>query len=194
VLLNLCLGGFLVLFWWGFGVPEVQAHKLLVSAGVEGRDAIKVQAFFPDGRPAQETTVEAVSADGDAKVTSLTDSQGACRLENLKPGTYRVAVGDPLGHHAETRVTIGGASLPAAARPAAAPAVPTPPPASTAPATASAPVPAPASPPRPAAPPPAGEEIPWFNILSGLGFIFGLAAFVMVNRLRAEFRRYASRD
>jgi hypothetical protein len=133
-----------------------QAHKLLVSAQSEGPGVLKVQAFFPDGNPAQEVSVTVVRAAGGAPRTGLTDAQGFCTLTGLPPGAYQVVVGDPLGHRAETRVVLPGA----AAAPAA------------------------------AAPP--GEPLPWGNLLGGLGFIFGVSAFILVLKLRAEFKRHAS--
>lgn len=135
------------------------AHKLLVSASPEEGGILTVTAFFPDGAPAQEVPVTAAPADGGAEVQGRTDARGVCRLAGLKPGTYRVAAGDPLGHRAETRVVIPGAAAPAAtAAQSASPATPLP------------------SPP--------GEPFPWANVLAGMGFIFGLAAFVMVWQLK----------
>ena len=52
------------------------AHKLLVSAVVEGRNDLKVQAFFPDGNPAQEIPVTAAPADGSPPLTGKTDTLG----------------------------------------------------------------------------------------------------------------------
>ncbi len=137
-----------------------QAHKLLVSAQSEGPGVLKVQAFFPDGNPAQEVSVTVVPAAEGASRTGLTDTQGFLTLTGLAPGDYRVVVGDPLGHRAETRVVLPGApSTPAVSR---------------------------------QAPPPPGEPLPWGNILAGLGFIFGVSAFILVLKLRAEFKRHAS--
>ena len=45
----------------------------------------------------------------------------------------------------------------------------------------------------PPPPPPPGEPIPWTSVLAGLGFIFGISAFITVLKLRAEVRRHASR-
>ena len=87
-----------------------------------------------------------------------------------------MSVGDPLGHRGETKVAIPGAA-------------PTAPPR-----TSETAVPAPGSDrPAPTTPAP-GEPLPWNSILAGLGFIFGLSAFVMVLKLKADLRRYASRD
>jgi hypothetical protein len=143
-----------------------QAHKLLVSAQSAGPGVLKVQAFFPDGNPAQEVSVTVVPAAGGASRTGLTDAQGLLTLTGLSPGDYRVVVGDPLGHRAETRVVLPGGAAPAA--PAPAPAVSS------------------------QAPAPPGEPLPWSNILAGLGFIFGVSAFILVLKLRAEFKRHAS--
>jgi len=146
-------------------VSGAQGHKLLVTAVTEADGSLKVLAFFPDGSPAQEVPVAVVPEDGRPRLEAKTDIQGACKVARLEPGNYRVEAGDPLGHRAETRVVVAGG--PAAAAPAA-----------------------------------GGsgtrarlrEALPWGNILAGLGFIFGLTAFLMVLRLRREVRRHAPRD
>ena len=151
------------------------AHKLLVSAMVEGKSDLKVMAFFPDGSPAREIPVTVAPADGPAPLNSKTDGQGVCRLISLKPGTYQVAAGDPLGHRGETTIVIPGAAPTAAPR------------AIDKPAAAVA-----GSPALPANQ--SGEPLPWGSILGGLGFIFGLTALVMVLKLKSDMRHYASRN
>ncbi|MBW1991537.1 MAG: carboxypeptidase regulatory-like domain-containing protein [Deltaproteobacteria bacterium] len=154
--------------------PPALAHKLLVSATVEGKGGLKVLAFFPDGTPAQEVLITVTPSDGSAPREGRTDSQGVCLLSGLKPGFYRVVAGDPLGHRAETTVVIPGASGTGSQgnekEGAAAPAKAT------------------------DSPIVRGEPLPWGNILAGLGFIFGLTALVMVLKLKSDLRRYAPRD
>lgn len=152
------------------------AHKLLVSAVVEGKNDLKVQAFFPDGNPAQEIPVTVAPGDGSPPLAGKTDTQGYCRFTGLKPGPYRVAAGDLLGHRGEADIVIPGAGTAAAPRAL-----------ERAAATAGSGSPPPAV-------PAAGEPLPWTNILAGLGFIFGFAAFVMVLKLKADLRRYAPRN
>lgn len=155
--------------------PLALAHKLLVAA-VPGADGtLKVQAFFPDGNPGKEIPVALIPEDGRPPLSGKTDAEGVYSFGSLPPGSYRVEVGDPLGHRAETRVVIPGAAAPVEGRP----------PPAAAPGAAG---------PRPAAPPSGGEPLPWVSILAGLGFIFGLTAFLMVLKLRREVRRHASRD
>lgn len=167
----------LLLFCFGLAVATgAQAHKLLVSAVPETDGVIKVQAFFPDGNPAQEIPVAVVPLDGRPALSGKTDTQGLCKIGPLNPGEYRVEVGDPLGHRAETRVAVAGAGAQEAG---------TPPKATTPPAAGSA---------APTPPPPAGEPIPWGNLLAGLGFIFGVTAFLLVLKLRAEVKKLAPRD
>jgi hypothetical protein len=157
----------LACLWLGLGwANPARAHKLLISAVPEG-GGLKVQVFFPDGTPAQEVPVKVTPADGRPALTGKTDNLGVCQIAGVAPGQYRVEAGDPLGHRAETRVTVPGAPV-------------------------AGPIPAATG--ATASPPPRGEPIPWANLLAGLGFIFGLSAFVMVLRLRAEVRKYASRD
>ena len=165
--------------------PMAQAHKLLISITPEANGSLIVQAFFPDGNPAQDVPLRVTPEDGSPPLTGKTDSQGNFRFTEVKPGSYRIEAGDPLGHRAEKRVIVPG--RPASKAPevssqkAAAPS-------RTAAAASKVITPPPATP-----PPPQGEPIPWANILAGLGFIFGLTAFVMVLKLRAEVRRHASR-
>jgi hypothetical protein len=158
----------------GLLTSGAMAHKLLVAAVLEGKNDLKVQAFFPDGSPAQEISVTAAPEDGSPPLIGQTDTQGNCRFTALKPGAYRVEVGDPLGHRAETKIVIPQTAAVA-------------PQASANPASASGSA-------GPSPDIPLGEPLPWTNILAGLGFIFGLVAFVMVLKLKADLRRYASRD
>ena len=142
-------------------------HKLLVTAVVEADGALKVLAFFPDGTPAREVAVKVIPEDGRPPLKGQTDEEGALKLARLEPGNYRVEAGDPLGHLGETRVVI--ANGPAGAGP----------PSGAAPSGAPARV---------------RELFPWGSVLGGLGFIFGVAAFVMVLSLRREVRKRAPRD
>lgn len=160
----------LAIIWFSLAASPAQAHKLLVSATPQVDGALTVQAFFPDGHPAQEIPVALIPEDGRPPWSGKTDAQGTCRFAALPPGQYRVEVGDPLGHRAETRVVIPGAG------------VPSPGPQATLPVAATA---------KPEAAVPPGEPIPWGNILAGLGFIFGLTAFLMALKLRREGRRNA---
>jgi len=153
------------------------AHKLLVSATSQGEGALLVQAFFPDGAPAQEIPVTVTPQEGPA-LTGRTDNQGRLSLTGLKPGPYRVAVGDALGHRTETKVVIPGQVIIQGKTPA-----PATPPSASAPLT---------PPPATAELSPQAEPIPWTKILAGLGFIFGLTAFLMVIKLKGDFRRHAS--
>lgn len=167
----------LLLFCFGLAAASgAQAHKLLVSAIPQADGALTVQAFFPDGNPAQEVPVAVIPLDGRPPLSGKTDTQGLCKIGPLNPGQYRVEVGDPLGHRAETRLVITGAGAQEAGT---APKATTPPAAATA---------------APTAPPPAGEPLPWGNLLAGLGFIFGVTAFLLVLKLRGEVRRLAPRD
>jgi len=167
----------LLLVCFGLGMASgAQAHKLMVSAVPEADGGLKVQAFFPDGTPAQEVPVAVIPLDGRPALSGKTDTQGLGKIGPLNPGEYRVEVGDPLGHRAETRLVIPKAESQGAGT---APQV-TPPAAATAP--------------PPAAPAPPGEPVPWGNLLAGLGFIFGLTAFVLVLKLRGEVKKLASRD
>lgn len=160
--------GALLVFCLAATAP-VWAHKMLISAVVEETGMVKVQSFFPDGTPAQEVPVVIHPGDGAPDLTAMTDNLGICRFPPLKPGSYRVEAGDPLGHRAETRLVVAGAT------PGAGSASPS--------KTVAA---------KDQAPP--QEPLPWMAVLAGLGFIFGLSAFIMVLKLRAEVRRHAPRD
>lgn len=162
---------------WGFSlalvlvslapVGQALAHKLLVSGTPEAAGGLKVQAFFPDGTPAQEIPVAVIPAAGGSPRSGKTDHQGICSFTGLAPGQYRLEAGDALGHRAVTQVVLPGPGPAAQTAPTAG---------------------------HPAASLPPGEPLPWGNILAGLGFIFGVSAFLMVLRLRAEVRKHASRD
>ena len=154
--------------------PAVQAHKLLVATAPQADGGLKVQAFFPDGNPAQEVPITVIPGDGRPPLYGKADSQGVAHFPPLTPGDYRVVVGDPLGHRAETRVVVPGAGPEATPLPQAAPREATPP----GPGGSSLP----------------GEPIPWVSILAGLGFVFGVTALLMVLQLRREVRKHAPRD
>ncbi len=166
----------LLLFCFSLAMASgAQAHKLLVSAVAQPDGSLRVQAFFPDGTPAQEVPVAVIPLDGRPPLSGKTDAQGLAEIAPLTPGPYRVEVGDPLGHRAETRVVVAGAGGQEAGKSTKV----TPPAPGTAGATAL---------------PPAGEPLPWGNLLAGLGFIFGITAFLLVLKLRGEVKKLASRD
>ena len=153
------------------------AHKLLISATPQGEGTLLIEAFFPDGNPAQQVPVTVTPQGGEA-ITGKTDPKGAWRLTGLKPGPHQVVVGDEMGHRAEKKVVMPGAVVTQAKTPAPA-----------------QPFPAAAGKPAVAAPAEAGsraEPVPWTNILAGLGFIFGFSAFLMVLKLKADLKRHAS--
>jgi hypothetical protein len=153
------------------------AHKLLISATPQGEGVLLIEAFFPDGAPAQQAPVTVTPQGGEA-IIGKTDAKGAWRLTGLKPGPHLVVVGDEMGHRAEKKVVMPGA---AEAQPQTS--------------TPAQPPPASAAKPPVAAPAETGsraEPIPWTNILAGLGFVFGLTAFLMVLKLKAELKRHAS--
>jgi len=175
----------LALVLWLAAPQPAQAHKLLVSAIPKADGTLAVQVFFPDGAPAQEVPVTLTPENGSPPLTGKTDTQGNASFAQPKPGAYRLEAGDPLGHRAEKRLVIPGKAAPPAT-PAAPQQAPAP--------SGAAPAPSPTTSAPPATPPPLpGEPTPWTSILAGLGFIFGLAAFIMVLKLRAEVRRHASR-
>lgn len=150
-----------------------QAHKLLVAAALEKEGVLKIEAFFPDGSPAQEIPVSIAPENGRPPLSGRTDRQGTFRFYSLSPGHYRIVVGDPMGHRAETQVVIpGGPELVKAAPPSSATVLTPPSPLSAAGAT-----------------PARGEPTPWGAILAGLALIFGLTALIMVLNLRKEIRR-----
>ncbi len=145
------------------------AHKMLVSAVPEG-SSLRVEVFFPNGAPAQEVPVTLAPAGGaPALASGQTDSQGAARFPGVAPGSYRVVAADPLGHRAEIQVTVPGPGQGGQEK-----------------------VAAPPSPEKASAP--QGEPFPWAAALGGLGFIFGLAAFLQVLHLKRELKKYASRN
>lgn len=178
------LGLAALLFCLAIPLPA-QAHKLLVSATPQADGTLTVQAFFPDGAPAQDVPVSLTPPDGSPPLVGKTDAQGNARFAHLKPGAHRLEAGDPLGHRAEKRVVVPGKAGPPAPR-----AAPQQAPAPSGAAAAASPA---TSAPPSTPPSPPGEPIPWTSVLAGLGFIFGISAFITVLKLRAEVRRHASR-
>ncbi len=160
-----------VLLTCGVTLPcAALAHKMLVSAVAEDGGGLRVEVFFPNGAPGQEVPVTvAPAAGGPALASGKTDSQGVARFPGVAPGSYRVVADDPLGHRAEIQMTLPGPGR------------------ATGPKAAPGPPPAKGLAPR-------GEPIPWAAVLGGLGFIFGLAAFIQVLHLKRELKKYASRD
>ncbi len=160
-----------VLLTCGVTLPSAAlAHKMLVSAVPEKGGALRVEVFFPNGAPAQEVPVTlAPAAGGSAMAQGQTDSQGVARFPGVSPGSYRVVADDPLGHRAETQVTVSSSGAGTGEK-------------------------ATSSPPAEKGLAPQGEPFPWAAVLGGLGFIFGLAAFLQVLHLKRELRKYASRD
>jgi len=158
-------------------ITPAQAHKLLVAAALEKEGVLKIEAFFPDGSPAQEIPVTIGPGDGRPPFSGRTDRQGTFRFYSLSPGPYRIIVGDLMGHRAETHVVIPGGPELVKTDPLPPATVLTPP--SPPGATGSA-----ASP---------GEPTPWGAILAGLALIFGLTALIMVLNLRKEVKQKGGR-
>jgi hypothetical protein len=157
-------------------VPDALAHKMLAVARVREDGTVRLQAVFPDGKPARGVKVEVRRPDGGLFTEGETDERGELIVEpEGVAGRWSAAFTGSMGHRVETAFNVEGAGP-----------------------ERDAPVARGAenredegeAPPQPDPGPSDGEPVPWTRILAGLGFIFGLAAFLMCLKLRADLRHH----
>jgi len=158
---------------WLAASPQAFGHKMIAASRVHEDGTVLVQAFFPDGKPAQNVKADVLRPDGSTFLTGETDQEGKLRVEPDTQGQWTVVFTGSMGHQTKCTFTMAPSGEPA--------------PVSQEPAVSDA-----QGKPEPvhheeslAAP----EPFPWSNVLSGLGFVFGLSAFIMCLRLRADLRR-----
>ncbi len=139
-----------------------QAHRLDADVFLTPQ-GIRVEAYFPDGTPARDDLV--VVYCGDQKVAQArTDEQGVALLPRPRNCTQaKIVVSGALGHRAVRTLRL---------------------------ASAPSPTPTPSQPPSP--PGPKKEPFPWRGVLSGLGFIFGLAGLILAWDTRRRLKDLAS--
>jgi len=157
--------------------PDALAHRMLAVARVRDDGTVQLQALFPDGKPARGVKVELRRPDGSLFRETVTSDHGELTIEpDGPPGRWSAVFTGSMGHRVETPFTLEGT------RPEADPGVAE---------EAASGEDGEEIPPQ-AGPEPAGAEpVPWTRILAGLGFTFGLAAFLMCLKLRADLRRWS---
>lgn len=144
------------------------AHRMLVDALVRKDGKVQVEAFFPDGSPVKNMKVEIFSPDGSLFKEGKTDMEGRFLVTPTGPaGTWRAVVTGMMGHRAETKFEVGTLA-------GSEEAIHVKPPVRVSKETKGL---------------AHREEIPWFRIIAGLGFIFGLAALIMQLKLQSEWRQ-----
>ena len=145
-------------------VAPAQAHRLDMDVYIIP-SGLRVEAYFPDGTPARGDQVLLFC--GNRKVAStVTDKKGIALLPRPRCAEAHVVVMGKLGHRAERTVRLSSAR----------PQAPT-----------TTPSPSPVSPARSHR-----EPFPINGVLAGLGFIFGLAGFILSWDTRRRFNRLAS--
>ena len=154
------------------GPPPACAHRMMAASLARGDGTVLLQAFFPDGRPAQSVKVEVRRPDGSLFLTGQTGEDGKLTIRpDARPGEWTAAFIGSMGHRAETTFVVSAVET---AGPEA-------------PVSAHAPVTQQA---RPVEENLArAEPFPWCDVLAGLGFIFGFSALLMCLKLRRDLQR-----
>lgn len=148
---------------------EALAHKMLVDALVNEDGTVQIEAFFPDGSPARNTKIEVFSPDGNLFKEGTTNSEGQF-ITTLKPGsgTWKTVATGKMGHKTSTKFKIlTGVETEAT-------------PESTVVEEKTKPEENRLA---------HKEALPLLQIISGFGFIFGISAFIMCLKLRADLSR-----
>ena len=141
------------------------AHKMLVDCLVNEEGTVQIEAFFPDGSPAKKLKVEVFRPDGSLFIEGRTDMEGRFFLRPGEPlGTWRVVATGTTGHRAKAQFELTGE------------------------------IKEKGMPEKDVVPTPEAkrlahkEAVPWFKIIAGLGFIFGLSSFILSLKLRSEIK------
>jgi hypothetical protein len=151
----------LALVWAFLAAPPALAHKMLAVAREHEDGTVTLQAVFPDGKPARGVQVEVHRPDRTLFTTGKTDETGRLTIEpEGAAGRWRAVFTGSMGHATEAAFQVGAVEGEPTAPPLA----------------REAPLVEP-------------EPVPYVEILAGLGFVFGLAAFLMCLKLHGELRR-----
>jgi nickel transport protein len=155
------------LFIYVLLMPEAAlAHKMMLDAMVNDDGTVLLEAFFPDGAPAKNTKVEVFLPDGSQFVESTTNADGQFIFTPEKEaGVWKAVATGKMGHKTSAEFEIV-AGISAEEQ------------------TESIKEPEPAR--RKIA---HKEPIPWNRIISGFGFIFGISAFIISLKLKADLKR-----
>jgi hypothetical protein len=142
------------------------AHKMMIDAMINDDGTVLLEAFFPDGAPAKNTNVEVFLPNGSRFVEGTTNTDGQFIFTpEREDGVWKAVATGKMGHKTsaefEIVASISAEEQTELIREA-----------------------------QPARKKIAHKEpIPWNQILSGLGFIFGISAFVISLKLKADLDR-----
>jgi hypothetical protein len=185
--------GAVVLPWIMLMLMELPslAHKMMVEVIVSREGRIEVRVFFPDGTPARKVKVEVFSPGGESCFCGATDDEGMYVCGPAREGgVWRVVAEGRTGHRVQRdfEVRLGKSSGDRSGQKE----------------VKAAEAQAPSSPVWPSVPPErAGTNISssrghaaapkeaflWREVISGVGFIFGLFAFVLALQNHRRLRR-----
>jgi len=142
------------------------AHKMMMDSMVNDNGTVLLETFFPDGTPARSTKVEVFSPDGSQFVTGTTNADGQFIFTpGREAGVWKAVATGKMGHKTSTEFEIG-AGISAEEQTEA------------------------LKESKPARKRIAHKEpIPWNQILSGFGFIFGISAFIISLKLKADLKK-----
>jgi len=146
---------------------DALAHKMLVDALVNEDGTVQIEAFFPDGSPAKNTQIEVFSPNGTLFTEGTTDAKGQfITTPEGEDGVWRAVATGKMGHKTSTAFEIRAGV-------------------ETGEQSTEAKEKAEHEREKPAR----KEGLPLLQIISGLGFIFGISAFIMCLKLKADLSR-----
>jgi nickel transport protein len=92
--LIVCLAMIMV---FAFFIIPAHAHKVNVFAYVENGQ-IHIEGYFPDGKPAENGTIEILDSQGQKVAQGVTDKQGKCVLPIPKKDDLTIVLNASMGH------------------------------------------------------------------------------------------------
>jgi len=163
-------------------IPKIAlAHKMMMDAMVNDDGTVLLEAFFPDGSPAKNTKVEVFSPDGSQVMEGTTNADGQLIFTpEKKTGVWKAVATGKMGHKtsADFEIATGvsedgftGVNHAEEQKES----------------IKEEPVEKESK--------PVGkriahkEPIPWNQIISGFGFIFGISAFIISLKLKADLKK-----
>ena len=155
-----------------FMPPNVLAHKMMMDSMVNDDGTVLLEAFFPDGSPARNTKVEVFSPDGSLFTEGTTSEEGQFIFTpEKKAGIWKAVATGQMGHKTSAEFEIvAGASAEEQTE-----------------SVKEEPIEKESKPVEKRIA--HKEPIPWNQIISGFGFIFGISAFVISLKLKADLKK-----
>ena len=154
-------------------IPKIAlAHKMMMDAMVNDDGTVLLEAFFPDGSPAKNTKVEVFSPDGSQVMEGTTNADGQFIFTpEKKMGVWKAVATGKTGHKTSAEfemVAVVGSEEQ----------------------TESIEEELVKGEPKSERKRIAHKEaIPWNQIISGFGFIFGISAFIISLKLKADLKK-----